>query len=236
NIAVEQWHCIQHEQQHLTAAAVRRNERSGVITLTRQEFALKVPISTPHHRPLQRNEYSNPRRQYGKARARTQNTLVTNNTVQAIASPTTEHHHHNLLQQHDNAISINEQIANAQPQALTNTQILILLPDGNQQVVNMNVPHGTSLSELLEQVGLHVDGNALPAPDAPGVEVSTEEVGITTIANGQLRLEFQYLVNKNESAVSSSTQNVKSPTPAPKMENIFIKQEEPPDIKPVIKE
>jgi hypothetical protein len=38
-------------------------------------------------------------------------------------------------------------------QTAGNTQILILLPDGNQRLVNLNVPQGTcSLEEIFEQV------------------------------------------------------------------------------------
>lgn len=51
-------------------------------------------VQVPHQ------EYAGPRRSYAKARIRTQNALVTNNTVQAIASPTVDHHR-NLLQQHE---------------------------------------------------------------------------------------------------------------------------------------
>lgn len=40
-----------------------------------------------------------------------------------------------------------------QQQTGDSTQILILLPDGNQQLVNLNVPQGScSLNEILEQV------------------------------------------------------------------------------------
>jgi hypothetical protein len=38
-------------------------------------------------------------------------------------------------------------------QAAGSTQILILLPDGNQRLVNLNVPQGScSLEEIFEQV------------------------------------------------------------------------------------
>lgn len=42
-------------------------------------------------------------------------------------------------------------------QTTGNTQILILLPDGNQQLMNLNVPQGScSLKEILEQVRFFV--------------------------------------------------------------------------------
>jgi hypothetical protein len=62
--------------------------------LTFQEYFFYRIVQVPHQ------EYAGPRRSYAKARIRTQNALVTNNTVQAIASPTVEHHR-NLLQQHE---------------------------------------------------------------------------------------------------------------------------------------
>jgi hypothetical protein len=38
-------------------------------------------------------------------------------------------------------------------QTASSTQILILLPDGNQRLVNLNVPQGScSLEEIFEQV------------------------------------------------------------------------------------
>jgi len=65
-----------------------------------------------------------------------------------------------------NVISVGNQVANVQPQhapdevlqeqchqTASSTQILILLPDGNQQLVNVSVPQGScSLKEILEQV------------------------------------------------------------------------------------
>ena len=62
--------------------------------LVSQEYIFYRLVQVPHQ------EYAGPRRSYAKARIRTQNALVTNNTVQAIASPTVEHHR-NLLQQHE---------------------------------------------------------------------------------------------------------------------------------------
>jgi hypothetical protein len=59
-----------------------------------QEHILHRLVQVPHQ------EYAGPRRSYGKNRIRTQTALVTNNTVQAIASPTVDHHR-NLLQQHE---------------------------------------------------------------------------------------------------------------------------------------
>ena len=65
-----------------------------------------------------------------------------------------------------NVISVGNQVPNVQPQhtpeevlqeqcqqTASSTQILILLPDGNQQLVNVSVPQGScSLKEILEQV------------------------------------------------------------------------------------
>ncbi|XP_021936900.1 uncharacterized protein LOC110838211 isoform X2 [Zootermopsis nevadensis] len=274
-VSVEDWQCMQEHQQQMAAAAVaaNQNERSGVITLTRQETDVSPMMTNvmQQHRPLQvqRQEYAGPRRNFGKARIRTQNALVTNNTIQAIASPTVDHHHHNLLQQHDNVISVGDQMANVQSQHASedvlqqqqqqqqqqqtgsSTQILILLPDGNQQLVNLNVPQGScSLKEILEQVGLRMDGNVIVNNSETTGEVPLEQAVVTSVKAEEMPIENQIHQQPDtkptseeisqENAVSSSValgQPEQSTACLPNTgETIAIKTEEPQDIKPVIKE
>jgi hypothetical protein len=78
-----------------------------------------------------------------------------------------------------NVISVSNQVANVhsqhapeevlhqqqeQQQTGSSAQILILLPDGNQQLVNFNVPQSCSLKEILEQVMFSIVCRCLKKP------------------------------------------------------------------------
>ncbi|XP_066991207.2 uncharacterized protein [Anabrus simplex] len=164
-------------------------------------------LSPAVQRPMQvRQEYAGPKRLYAptKARMRSHNTLIANNTVQAIASPTTGGNHQSLLQQHDssNVISVSDQLNSAlapavveeQPtqvkleEPVNTTQVLFLLPNGQQRFIKFDVPpHAQDfcLKDLLSQVGLKegesnvtiMSCGGLP-PEQPVVLQAEEEVQV----------------------------------------------------------
>ncbi|PSN57918.1 hypothetical protein C0J52_00231 [Blattella germanica] len=104
-MSVEEWHRLQQESQQqqqpqMVAAAPKRPDRSGVITMTRQNIEVGSQVMASvmqQQRPQLRHENSS-RRSRGKFQVTTPNNLVTKNTVEAIASPNVDHQH-TLLQE-----------------------------------------------------------------------------------------------------------------------------------------